>query len=45
MCVASAPARRILEAMVILGVDPGTAHTGYGVVLARGQRLVALDGA
>ena len=42
--MASAPARRILEAMVILGVDPGTAHTGYGVVLARGQRLVALDG-
>ena len=30
--------------MVILGIDPGTAHTGYGVVLARGQRLAALDG-
>ncbi len=30
--------------MVILGIDPGVAHTGYGVVLARGQRLVALDG-
>ena len=30
--------------MVILGIDPGVAHTGYGVVLARGQRLAALDG-
>ena len=30
--------------MVILGIDPGTAQTGYGVVLARGQRLAALDG-
>ena len=23
--------------VVVLGIDPGTAHTGYGVVLARGQ--------
>ena len=30
--------------MVILGIDPGTAHTGYGVVLTRGARLAALDG-
>jgi crossover junction endodeoxyribonuclease RuvC len=30
--------------MVILGIDPGTAHTGYGVVLARAGRLAALDG-
>jgi crossover junction endodeoxyribonuclease RuvC len=30
--------------VVVLGVDPGTAHTGYGVVLAQGQRLAALDG-
>ena len=30
--------------MVILGIDPGTAHTGYGVVLTRGTRLAALDG-
>lgn len=30
--------------VVILGIDPGTAHTGYGVVLSRGQRLAALDG-
>lgn len=30
--------------MVVLGIDPGTAHTGYGVVLTRGRRLAALDG-
>lgn len=28
----------------ILGIDPGTASTGYGVVARRGARLVALDG-
>ena len=30
--------------MVVLGIDPGTAHTGYGVVLSRGRMLAALDG-
>ncbi len=30
--------------MVVLGIDPGTAHTGYGVVARRGGRLAALDG-
>ncbi|MET0761066.1 MAG: crossover junction endodeoxyribonuclease RuvC [Thermoleophilaceae bacterium] len=30
--------------MVVLGIDPGTAHMGYGVVLSRGQKLAALDG-
>ena len=30
--------------VIVLGIDPGTAHTGYGVVIARGQRLAALDG-
>jgi crossover junction endodeoxyribonuclease RuvC len=30
--------------MVVLGIDPGTANTGYGVVARRGGRLVALDG-
>ena len=30
--------------MVVLGIDPGTANTGYGVVLSRGGRLAALDG-
>ncbi len=30
--------------MVVLGIDPGFANTGYGVVQRRGGRLVALDG-
>jgi crossover junction endodeoxyribonuclease RuvC len=30
--------------MIVLGIDPGTANTGYGVVARRGGRLVALDG-
>jgi crossover junction endodeoxyribonuclease RuvC len=30
--------------VVILGIDPGTANTGYGVVARAGGRLVALDG-
>jgi crossover junction endodeoxyribonuclease RuvC len=30
--------------VVVLGIDPGTAHTGYGVVLSRGRTLAALDG-
>jgi crossover junction endodeoxyribonuclease RuvC len=30
--------------MCVLGIDPGTANTGYGVVARRGGRLVALDG-
>jgi crossover junction endodeoxyribonuclease RuvC len=30
--------------MIVLGIDPGTASTGYGVVARRGARLVALDG-
>lgn len=30
--------------MVVLGIDPGTAHMGYGVVLSRGRKLAALDG-
>lgn len=28
---------------IVLGVDPGTANTGYGVVLSEGSRLRALD--
>jgi len=28
----------------VLGIDPGTANTGYGVVAQTGARLVALDG-
>jgi crossover junction endodeoxyribonuclease RuvC len=30
--------------MVVLGIDPGTASTGFGVVARRGGRLVALAG-
>jgi crossover junction endodeoxyribonuclease RuvC len=30
--------------VVVLGIDPGTAHTGFGVVLSRGRQLAALDG-
>jgi crossover junction endodeoxyribonuclease RuvC len=30
--------------MIVLGLDPGTANTGYGVVARRRNRLVALDG-
>jgi crossover junction endodeoxyribonuclease RuvC len=30
--------------VVVLGIDPGTANTGYGVVLAHGRKLAALDG-
>jgi crossover junction endodeoxyribonuclease RuvC len=30
--------------MVVLGIDPGTASTGYGVVEQRGSRIIARDG-
>ncbi len=30
--------------MIVLGIDPGLANTGYGVVAQRDGRLVALDG-
>jgi crossover junction endodeoxyribonuclease RuvC len=30
--------------VIVLGIDPGTANTGYGVVLATRGRLAALDG-
>lgn len=30
--------------VVVLGIDPGTAHTGFGVVTSRGRMLAALDG-
>jgi crossover junction endodeoxyribonuclease RuvC len=30
--------------MIVLGIDPGLANTGYGVVERGGGRLVALDG-
>ncbi len=30
--------------MIVLGIDPGLASTGFGVIARRGARLVALDG-
>jgi crossover junction endodeoxyribonuclease RuvC len=30
--------------VIVLGIDPGLASTGYGVVERRGGRLLALDG-
>ncbi len=32
------------QAVVVLGIDPGLANTGYGVVARRHGRLLALDG-
>jgi len=29
--------------VIVLGIDPGTAMTGYGIVLRQGSRLTALD--
>ena len=29
--------------MIVLGIDPGTASTGYGVVESAGSRLRALE--
>jgi crossover junction endodeoxyribonuclease RuvC len=30
--------------MIVLGIDPGLANAGYGVVARRGRRMAALDG-
>src|SRR5215217_7979560 len=30
--------------MVVLGIDPGLANCGFGVVVRRGHRLLAVDG-
>jgi crossover junction endodeoxyribonuclease RuvC len=30
--------------MIVLGIDPGLANTGYGVIARRGGRMAALDG-
>jgi crossover junction endodeoxyribonuclease RuvC len=30
--------------MIVIGVDPGAANTGFGVVRTVGERMVALDG-
>ncbi len=34
----------VIRLMIVLGIDPGLAHTGFGVVLGDGGRLCALDG-
>jgi crossover junction endodeoxyribonuclease RuvC len=41
---ASEPVRRMPRLMNVLGIDPGLANTGYGVVTRRAGRFVALDG-
>lgn len=41
---ASDPTRRIPAVVKVLGIDPGLANTGYGVVQRRSGRLAALDG-
>jgi crossover junction endodeoxyribonuclease RuvC len=38
------PSAQNPTAVIVLGIDPGTASTGYGVVERRGSRLRALDG-
>jgi len=30
--------------MIVIGIDPGAANTGFGVVRTAGERMVALDG-
>jgi crossover junction endodeoxyribonuclease RuvC len=30
--------------VIVIGIDPGTANTGFGVVRTSGERMVALDG-
>ena len=29
--------------MIVLGIDPGSANTGYGLVVAEGSRLIRID--
>jgi len=29
--------------MILLGIDPGTAETGYGVITVQGSRLEAVE--
>jgi crossover junction endodeoxyribonuclease RuvC len=38
------PAAENAHRMVVLGIDPGLANCGFGVVVRRGNRLVATDG-
>jgi crossover junction endodeoxyribonuclease RuvC len=38
------PRRITAMTVIVLGIDPGTANTGFGVVERRAGRLLALDG-
>jgi crossover junction endodeoxyribonuclease RuvC len=44
MRVSPRPARRFDQRNVVLGIDPGTASTGFGVVERRGGTLVSRGG-
>ena len=39
----AAPGSSGLLALIVLGIDPGTAATGYGIVERTGSKLRALD--
>ena len=41
---ASGAVRRIPRRMKVLGIDPGLASTGFGVVASHAGRVIALDG-
>jgi crossover junction endodeoxyribonuclease RuvC len=44
MSVSPRPARRFDRGPVVLGIDPGTASTGFGLVERRGSTLVSRGG-
>src|SRR4051794_27292214 len=44
MRVSRGPARPVDHGAVVLGIDPGTASTGYGLVERRGGALLSLGG-
>ena len=44
MKASDAPRRIPWVYVIVLGIDPGVANTGYGVVAQQRGRLVALDG-
>jgi crossover junction endodeoxyribonuclease RuvC len=44
MGVSARPTERVDDGNVVLGIDPGTASTGFGVVERRGSTLASLGG-
>src|SRR4051794_13202294 len=44
MGTSSGPSRQADGRTVVLGIDPGTASTGFGIVERRGGALVSLGG-